>query len=329
MGFLAVNLVNFVVVCACVVGLVAFFVLFIREQKINDKVMTNSQRIKDLLALNQEIQFHDISRNFNVSKHYDNKTNYNKIEPAYLMTGELRANIAYFSDYVARVKENRNKLFVYNEKIKELLQREYTVDYVALELSEKTYLRREKKLFDKQVLLPVVDCAFRVTMTYSSPKGKVNLSKNGVFKFDDMFVCLESVSRARLDKATYSRLAAVERGEVSDSLRYDILNRDNFTCVICGASSKQGARLHVDHIIPIAKGGKSVPGNLRTLCERCNIGKSDKIETVTTEPSKPTNTEPNVCGWCGSKLVLRKGRYGDFYGCVNYPRCNFTQKVEK
>ena len=31
-----------------------------------------------------------------------------------------------------------------------------------------------------------------------------------------------------------------------------------------------------------------------------------------------------ICPKCGGKLVLRKGKYGRFYGCSNYPRCRFT-----
>ena len=29
------------------------------------------------------------------------------------------------------------------------------------------------------------------------------------------------------------------------------------------------------------------------------------------------------CPRCGSDLVLRRGKYGDFYGCSNYPNCRF------
>lgn len=29
------------------------------------------------------------------------------------------------------------------------------------------------------------------------------------------------------------------------------------------------------------------------------------------------------CPRCGGTLVLRNGRYGQFYGCANYPRCNY------
>ena len=33
----------------------------------------------------------------------------------------------------------------------------------------------------------------------------------------------------------------------------------------------------IDHIIPVSKGGQTIPSNLRTLCDRCNMGKSDKM----------------------------------------------------
>lgn len=33
------------------------------------------------------------------------------------------------------------------------------------------------------------------------------------------------------------------------------------------------------------------------------------------------------CPRCDGYLVLRKGKYGDFYGCSNYPRCKYTQDI--
>lgn len=30
------------------------------------------------------------------------------------------------------------------------------------------------------------------------------------------------------------------------------------------------------------------------------------------------------CPRCGGNLILRKGQYGQFYGCSNYPQCRFT-----
>lgn len=33
------------------------------------------------------------------------------------------------------------------------------------------------------------------------------------------------------------------------------------------------------------------------------------------------------CPKCGGQLVLRKGQYGRFYGCSNYPKCNYTLNI--
>ena len=35
-----------------------------------------------------------------------------------------------------------------------------------------------------------------------------------------------------------------------------------------------------------------------------------------------------ICPRCGGKLILRNGKYGDFFGCENYPKCKFTCKPE-
>ena len=35
----------------------------------------------------------------------------------------------------------------------------------------------------------------------------------------------------------------------------------------------------------------------------------------------------NICPRCGSDLLLKKGTYGQFYGCSNYPNCRFTKKL--
>ena len=31
-----------------------------------------------------------------------------------------------------------------------------------------------------------------------------------------------------------------------------------------------------------------------------------------------------MCPYCKTDLILRNGRYGQFYGCPNYPRCKYT-----
>ena len=61
---------------------------------------------------------------------------------------------------------------------------------------------------------------------------------------------------------------------LSRGLRDQVLKRDGYRCVKCGASHKD-KRLEVDHIIPVAKGGTNDIDNLRTLCWECNRDEGD------------------------------------------------------
>ena len=36
-----------------------------------------------------------------------------------------------------------------------------------------------------------------------------------------------------------------------------------------------------------------------------------------------------MCPDCGSPLVKRQGRYGEFVACSNYPECKYVKKSEK
>jgi hypothetical protein len=64
---------------------------------------------------------------------------------------------------------------------------------------------------------------------------------------------------------------------INQRLRFIVMRRDNFKCVICGKSpaNDPSIELHIDHIIPWVKGGETELENLQTLCSKCNFGKSD------------------------------------------------------
>jgi 5-methylcytosine-specific restriction endonuclease McrA len=91
------------------------------------------------------------------------------------------------------------------------------------------------------------------------------------------------------------RLKEEDQRQVKLSLRYKVLKRDRFRCVLCGASPAihLGCILNVDHITPFSKDGKTVIENLRTLCEPCNLGKSDKDEV---EANQVLTSDTQVTG---------------------------------
>lgn len=59
---------------------------------------------------------------------------------------------------------------------------------------------------------------------------------------------------------------------LATSLRYSILKRDGFRCVLCGLDASNSL-LEVDHVLAKVSGGTDESSNLRTLCHECNLGK--------------------------------------------------------
>jgi len=61
-------------------------------------------------------------------------------------------------------------------------------------------------------------------------------------------------------------------------LRFMALDKFNFKCQYCGRKAPD-IELHIDHIVPKAKGGRNIIENLTVACRECNIGKSDLLLT--------------------------------------------------
>ena len=72
---------------------------------------------------------------------------------------------------------------------------------------------------------------------------------------------------------------AFERA-ISKETRAFVLDRNGFTCQMCGAVAGEPhpydptrkTRLHIGHIIDKSKGGSDDPSNLRAICSVCNEG---------------------------------------------------------
>ncbi len=78
--------------------------------------------------------------------------------------------------------------------------------------------------------------------------------------------------------ATLEQTSTRGSRKVDLAMRFKVLKRDGYRCVVCGASPaiSPGVELHVDHIIPYSRGGESSVTNLQTLGSNCNQGKSNR-----------------------------------------------------
>lgn len=55
------------------------------------------------------------------------------------------------------------------------------------------------------------------------------------------------------------------------------------------------------------------------------VAHKERVQEIKAQQEERKNQK--ICPYCKSELVLRKGKYGTFYGCSNYPKCKYTQKV--
>ncbi len=67
------------------------------------------------------------------------------------------------------------------------------------------------------------------------------------------------------------------RRTVRQADRLAVFEADRYTCQFCQTPSLDGTDLHVDHIIPAAKGGIDKLINYQTLCITCNQAKKAKL----------------------------------------------------
>ena len=60
---------------------------------------------------------------------------------------------------------------------------------------------------------------------------------------------------------------------VTKRLRFEVLRRDGYRCRYCGLTASE-SELTVDHVLPVALGGRCEADNLVAACKDCNAGKS-------------------------------------------------------
>jgi 5-methylcytosine-specific restriction enzyme A len=72
-------------------------------------------------------------------------------------------------------------------------------------------------------------------------------------------------------------MSKTPRIPIPPEVRKYVFERDLHHCQSCGKTATE-ANLNVDHIIPLARGGKNDLSNLQTLCSTCNQRKRDRLD---------------------------------------------------
>lgn len=264
-----------------IVGSVIFLIGFLTKKKYNDFVLENSLCLKQLNEINSRYNFYPFI-SFDQYHTYDNENFYDTVYCRDYLIYQLQYIKQEICRQIGRVTINNQLYSKYISEIQSIRFGQFQVS--TGRLKTKKLLKSEKRLTEKRIYCaPVTRFALKVTLYCSKINGQVYKQKSDIFFADDILALIKRLNNKSgnyfHDREIWEAICRVERGKVSNKMRFSIYARDGYRCRNCGVSERY-AKLEIDHIIPIAKGGKTTYNNLQTLCHKCNVEKGDSIYSI-------------------------------------------------
>lgn len=244
--------------------------LYVREKRYARIVRQNSGALKKLTEINGRYKFFDCEI-LDEEHTYDNFDYYEMISCEDYLIYQLQFGQYAVLREINKAKANEQK---HDEYLREVARAAVFGEFAY----PKNYRRKklaaiEKNLFQQEILTPGTKFSLAVTLHCAKMNGEIYAMKREIFGAEEIKTLIRRLNDKRgyfyNDRNVWDALCRVERGKVSNKMRFSVYERDGYRCKICG---KNGAfcDLEIDHIKPISKGGKSTYDNLQTLCRRCN-----------------------------------------------------------
>lgn len=248
------------------------------RRKIKGFLNKNSEAISALLSLNEKYENKLYCDNIVYKHTYDNVDFFNDIS---------------CEDYLIYVLQEQKNSILQRIKNAEFCKRNYT-SYInevkkidsfgkfkspidGYDLND--LLKYEKKIFEDEKLEPPSDFEVKIILYRTKIDGEIVDCQSQTFGKSTVTELINRLNDRNgyyyNDRGIWDSLCRVERGKVSNELRFKIYARDGYKCRYCGRGEDE-CSLQIDHIKPISKGGKSTYDNLQTLCEDCNKQKDNR-----------------------------------------------------
>jgi len=152
--------------------------------------------------------------------------------------------IEYRKKHPERVREAQRKYYIKNKEKKLKAQKEYRD-------------RKKDEIKNRQA------------NKYKNKKEEITESINTYRRLNP---CKVKVWRHNQNS---KRSKAVGSEKLSTDIAEKAMLRQKGKCPVCGASLKRTGH-HLDHIVPLARGGKNINSNVHLTCPKCNLEKGHK-----------------------------------------------------
>lgn len=127
----------------------------------------------------------------------------------------------------------------------------------GIQFDPKIYKNIETSLFKQAIISPQLEINFVLIPYHKTRSGQINYQSSVKYNYQNLLFYKNKLNDLTAKKAAYKIQIEAERSKMTTSMRFNVLKRDNYRCKICGATADDGVKLHIDHIVPVSKGGKT------------------------------------------------------------------------
>ena len=258
---------------------------YIKEKKrVKEIELTKeySRKYHALLEINEQQKFWKLQPKMVFERRVETRKAFKLFDLESFFVLSVREHYDELTEYIDKTLENAKMFETYVKEIAQIDSITTHEDAQRAQMSVEKFELREDELLKYYIIKkPVCQCLVECKVLYISPQGRNHEKDSRIYNMTQITETMKKIKQeagSKHQKDLSEHGPQYERALMTDELRYLVFKRDGFRCKICGHGQEDGVKLHVDHIRPVSKGGRTVMSNLRTLCSACNLGKRDKYD---------------------------------------------------